>query len=234
MSFFGFFRKSKDTAAASASAAKADNITVIDKLRDQSEMLDKRNNYNVTRIEKLTLEIKGKLSSGDKKGAMLLLQQKKKLDAEIEQHQGTQLLLQNQLSALECATLNKDVVDALSLGNATIKRLTKDIPVTRIDDLMEDIHEMQDAQAQIQNAMSAPLHQLYDDPDLLAELQEMEADVAEAHAQTQAHAHADQENVLNLPSVPTKMPHSAKAAAEDEDEIMHELRLLEQSMLVSN
>ena len=232
MNFFGFFRKSKDTAAAaSASAAKADNITVIDKLRDQSEMLDKRNNYNVTRIEKLTLEIKGKLSSGDKKGAMLLLQQKKKLDAEIEQHQGTQLLLQNQLSALECATLNKDVVDALSLGNATIKRLTKDIPVTRIDDLMEDIHEMQDAQAQIQNAMSAPLHQLYDDPDLLAELEEMEADVAEAHAQ------ADAENVLNLPSAPTKMPHSvktAKTAAEDEDEIMHELRLLEQSMLVSN
>ena len=79
MSFFGFFRKSKDTAAASASAAKADNITVIEKLRDQSEMLDKRNNYNVVRIEKLTLEIKGKLSSGDKKGAMLLLQQKKKL-----------------------------------------------------------------------------------------------------------------------------------------------------------
>lgn len=230
MNFFGFFRKSKDTAAAaSASAAKADNITVIDKLRDQSEMLDKRNNYNVTRIEKLTLEIKGKLSSGDKKGAMLLLQQKKKLDAEIEQHQGTQLLLQNQLSALECATLNKDVVDALSLGNATIKRLTKDIPVTRIDDLMEDIHEMQDAQAQIQNAMSAPLHQLYDDPDLLAELEEMEADVAEAHA------HADAENVLNLPSAPTKMPKAAaKTAAEDEDEIMHELRLLEQSMLVSN
>jgi len=230
MSFFGFFRKSKDTTAA-ASAAKADNITVIEKLRDQSEMLDKRNNYNVTRIEKLTLEIKGKLSSGDKKGAMLLLQQKKKLDAEIEQHQGTQLLLQNQLSALECATLNKDVVDALSLGNATIKRLTKDIPVTRIDDLMEDIHETQDAQAQIQNAMSAPLHQLYDDPDLLAELEEMEADVAEAHAQTQA----DQENVLILPSAPTKMPKAAaKTAAEDEDEIMHELRLLEQSMLVSN
>ena len=232
MSFFGFFRKSKDTAA-SASAAKADNITVIDKLRDQSEMLDKRNNYNVTRIEKLTLEIKGKLSSGDKKGAMLLLQQKKKLDAEIEQHQGTQLLLQNQLSALECATLNKDVVDALSLGNATIKRLTKDIPVTRIDDLMEDIHEMQDAQAQIQNAMSAPLHQLYDDPDLLAELEEMEADVAEARAQTQA----DAENVLNLPSAPTKMPKAAAKTAvedDDEDEILRELRLLEQSMLVSN
>ena len=76
--------------------------------------------------------------------------------------------------------------------------------------------------------MSAPLHQLYDDPDLLAELEEMEADVAEAHAYAEA-----QENVLNLPSAPTKMPKSA-AAEDEDDEIMHELRLLEQSMLVSN
>ena len=62
---------------------------------------------------------------------------------------------------------------------------------------------------------------------LLAELEEMEADVAQAHTQ------ADAENVLILPSAPTKMPKAA-AAEDEDDEIMHELRLLEQSMLVSN
>lgn len=225
MSFFGnLFNFGKSAAAAKKEDLKS-NESTIQALHNQIDLLEKRNAFIQTKQQKLLVDAKTKLNAGDKKGALLILNQKKKIEEEIEKNHGSQLMLENQLSALESATMNKQVIESLMRGNNSIKKINKDMPINKIEDLMEDIQEEHDNYRQIQEAMSNPLHQIYDDEALLSELEEIET------AQDLLAVDDDSVTVTTkFPSVPTMPLPSSKtaAAAADEDE---ELRQLELSMM---
>lgn len=224
MSFFGnLFNFGKSAAAAKKEDLKS-NESTIQALHNQIELLEKRNDFIKTKQQKLLVDAKTKLNAGDKKGALLILNQKKKIEEEIEKNHGSQLMLENQLSALESATMNKQVIESLMRGNNSIKKINKDMPINKIEDLMEDIQEEHDNYRQIQESMSNPLHQIYDDAALLSELEEIET------SQDLLAVDDDAATTTKFPSVPTMpLPSAAKTAAEaDEDE---ELRQLELSMM---
>ena len=129
MSFFGnlfSFGKSSSAAAATKKENAKSNESTINALHDQIELLEKRNEFIKLKQQKLLVEAKTKLNAGDKKGALLILNQKKKVEEEIEKNQGSQLLLENQLSALESATMNKQVIESLMRGNISIKKINKE------------------------------------------------------------------------------------------------------------
>src|SRR6056300_1697825 len=171
MNFLGnLFTESKQK---NSEKQQVDNTKIICNLREQVELLQKRNTFIEQKKCALVAEAKQKLTSGDKKGALLILNQKKKVEAEIEKNQGSQLLLENQLSALECATINKEVITSLMVGNKAIKQINHDLSPEKIDDLMDDIQEETDNYKAIQDAMTQPLQQIYDDDELLQELDEI-------------------------------------------------------------
>ncbi len=174
MSFFGnLFGGNKKTSTINGKKQQEEHIQIIENLRDQIELLEKRNGFIEKKKNSLVNEAKQKLNGGDKKGALLILNQKKKIESEIEKNQGTQLLLENQLSALECATINKEVITSLMVGNKAIKQINHDLSPEKIDDLMDDIQEETDNYKAIQDAMTQPLQQIYDDDELLQELDEI-------------------------------------------------------------
>jgi len=232
MSFFGnlFGGNKKASTIINAQKQQEGNIKIIGILRDQIELLEKRNGFIEKKKISLVNEAKQKLNGGDKKGALLILNQKKKVESEIEKNQGTQLLLENQLSALECATINKEVITSLMVGNKAIKQINKDLSPEKIDDLMDDIQEETDNYKAIQDAMTQPLQQIYDDDELLQELDEIcEEDKEDKVIQNLLNVDGVDELKM-LPDVPnTPLPVVAQKSNPNDD-IELELKQLELSM----
>jgi len=232
MSFFGnlFGGNKKASTIINAQKQEEGNIKIIGILRDQIELLEKRNGFIEKKKISLVNEAKQKLNGGDKKGALLILNQKKKVESEIEKNQGTQLLLENQLSALECATINKEVITSLMVGNKAIKQINQDLSPEKIDDLMDDIQEETENYKAIQDAMTQPLQQIYDDDELLQELDEIcEEDKEDKVIQNLLNVDGVDELKM-LPDVPnTALPVVAQKSNPNDD-IELELKQLELSM----
>ena len=233
MNFFGnlFGGNKKASTIINAQKQEEGNIKIIGILRDQIELLEKRNGFIEKKKISLVNEAKQKLNGGDKKGALLILNQKKKVESEIEKNQGTQLLLENQLSALECATINKEVITSLMVGNKAIKQINQDLTPEKIDDLMDDIQEETENYKAIQDAMTQPLQQIYDDDELLQELDEIcEEDKEDKVIQNLLNVDGVDELKM-LPDVPnTALPVVAQKSNPNDD-IELELKQLELSML---
>ena len=170
-----FNKKQKETETKTEKLDKEiNNLKIINELRENIELIEKRNLFIETHKTKLIIEAKLKLKNNDKKGALLILNKKKKIEEEINKNQGSQLLLENQLSNLESANLNKHIINSLSKSNKAIHTLNKDLNVDTIEELMDDIQEEQDNYNTIQSIMEQPLQQIYENDDLNKELEELE------------------------------------------------------------
>jgi charged multivesicular body protein 4 len=176
------FGKSKQQSTQSQStinknmANMANTISVITNLKEQVDLLEKRNNFITNQKDNAILEAKQKLEKKDKNGAMLSLKKKKQFEDEIAKNQGIQLTLENQIYSLESANMQKAVIDALELGNKSIKQINNNLNPDKIDELMDDIQEQTDNSNAINQALSQNLQQVYDDTDLLEELEKLEAE----------------------------------------------------------
>ena len=168
-----FNKKQKETKTEKLDK-EINNLKIINELRENIELIEKRNLFIEKQKTKLIIEAKAKLNNNDKKGALLILNKKKKIEEEINKNQGSQLLLENQLSNLESANLNKHIINSLSKSNKAIHTLNKDLNVDKIEELMDDIQEEQDNYNTIQSIISQPLQQIYEDDELNKELEELE------------------------------------------------------------
>ena len=234
MKYLRFFTKQPAPQAASQAAPPRqqstgeDNIKIILSLREQIELLEKRKEIIKSKQENITENAKIKAKNGDKKGAIVLLNQRKKNETELDSITSSQVLLENQLFTLESAAMNKETFDVLRVGNNAIKQINKGITADVIDEIMDDIQETQDTSQQIQNMLNAPLQTIYEDAELLAELAELN-DASSNHSTSTSTF----TSFIDLPSVPNTNPRVAVKVDEENDEIMTELRELEKGMLVN-
>ena len=211
MDFFGIFGKSKKPQQNSTTPI------VINNLREQVELMEKRNGVIKTRMETAFKDAQQKLARKDKNGALIALKRKKQYEAEIEKNQGIQIVLENQIYALEGATMQKTIVDAMALGNKSIKKLNTELNPEKIEELMDDIQEEADNFKSIQDAMSQPLQQIYNDSDLLEELAQLESEeLAQLESEELAQLESESYTTLTLPPVPT----GALSSADDEMELL--------------
>jgi len=205
MSFFSFFTKKPPQEK--EPNVEEDNIKIIISLREQIALLEKRKDVIKNKQEDITENAKLKAKNGDKKGALLLLNQRKKNETEMDNIIGSQVLLENQLFTLESAAMNKETFNVLRVGNDAIKQINKGLTPDVIDEIMDDIQETQDTSQQIQTMLNAPLQTIYEDAELLAELEGLQE---------------EEPAVLNLPSVPSRLP---VIVEEEKDEILRALSM---------
>jgi charged multivesicular body protein 4 len=223
MSFFGFFGKSKKAQEEAQAQEHQKTSMVINNLREQVELMEKRNKAITIRMEAAIVDAKQKLERKDKNGALIALKRKKQFLAEIEKNQGIQIVLENQIYSLESVTMQKSIVDAMALGNKSIKKLNTELNPEKIEELMDEIQEEADNFKSIQDAMSQPLQQIFNDSDLLEELEQLESDNLEQDVLQ-----------LDLPTVPTgTMPKIAHKMTNEEEEEL-EIQQLRDSMLVAS
>lgn len=220
MDFFGIF-SSKSKKAQYLEQEKIEKLKAINDLKEMLELIEKKNIFNKKRIKEAHIEAKTYLEEENKHGALISLTKKKQYEAELEKNQGMQIVLESQIYSLESVTMQKAIVDALSQGNKSIKKLNTDLKPEKIEELMDEIQEEADNFKSIQDAMSQPLQQIYNDTDLLDELGQLETEVLS-------------EELLKVPSQQKELPKVPttdlpKVKTEDED-IEFELDQLKKSM----
>jgi len=147
-------------------------MDTIQKLKEQVIILEKRNKCVEQKTATLMTEIKQVAKTNQQK-ALLLLDKKKTYDEEIHKNDCSCILLEKQIAALESSIINKQVTDTLRDGNLFVKKVQKTMNIDNIEDLMDDIKETADTQKTISEIFSNQVQDIYEDEDLLNELNQI-------------------------------------------------------------
>jgi charged multivesicular body protein 4 len=164
----------------------------IQRLREAQETLDKREVHLEKQIQGCLQEAKKKRRMNDKKGAMYHLKRKAMLQKQVDQLYGKKTNLETQIMALEAAATNREIVSAMQMGSQALAATIGDETIEKAQDVMDDIAETMGMAEELGDLLSNPMGEQMDDEDLLAELADLEEEMAD-------------EDVLALdaPAVPT-------------------------------
>jgi charged multivesicular body protein 4 len=155
-------------------------------------------------------------------GALFALKRKKLYEAEIDKIANIKMTLETQVMNLESAAQNAETFKAMNAGKDAMKNIREDTNIDRVDDLMDEIKEEMEMADEISNALAQPIDPLLtDEEDLLAELQELEAEGVEEQLMQPT---KKGEEPMELPDVPSAALPTIKNATKEEEE---ELRQLE-------
>uniref|UniRef100_A0A7S2WE77 Uncharacterized protein n=1 Tax=Mucochytrium quahogii TaxID=96639 RepID=A0A7S2WE77_9STRA len=84
--------------------------------------------------------------------------------------------LEQQAFTIEGASTTKDIISGMQAGKEAQAALQKQINIDDVEDLKDDLAEHMQMQDEINDILSTPLGGLEDDDDLLAELDELDAE----------------------------------------------------------
>jgi charged multivesicular body protein 4 len=225
------FGKKKTTSAPTPAVNTVDTIKM---LRDNLQLLEKREEHISKKIDVALQEAKVKHQKKDKNGALFCLKRKKMYEGEVAKLQGARLTMENQIAALESAAVNIETFKAMKAAQIAMKAQRGDIDADKVDDMMEDIQEEKDIHDSISEAISRPGQDLFDDQELLDELEQLDALDMElnpvAAPQSFPAVAVAPSSVFNLPSVPTasvaskQQPLAATSAESEEERALRELQ----------
>lgn len=194
-----------------ATARQTTTANTVVSLRESIATQEKREQHLERKIVDLTAEARAKMAKKDKKGALFSLKRKKLYEAEIDKIANIKMTLETQVMNLESAAQNAATFQAMNAGKNAMSNIREDTNIDKVDDLMDEIKEEMEMADEISNALAQPVDPLLqDEDDLLAELQELEAQDVEDELLMPAKA----EEVI-LPDVPSgelpKIPNATKA-----------------------
>jgi len=208
----GWFSSKKTTAppAPSQDSVK-DATTRLQSLREQVDVLEKREKVLEARMNKELAAAREAQQKGIKTVALRHLKQKKGYEEQKDRVNGQILNLNTMAMKMEEVIASSETVKTIAEGTKTMEQLTKNMDADKIEDMMgkvQDIYEDADA---AMNAIGQPIGAgLEDDDDLLAELDALdEADLTEQFSELAPVGRG------KLPAVGTK----AKPATEDEEDL---------------
>eukprot|EP01111_Echinosteliopsis_oligospora_P010980 TRINITY_DN3514_c0_g1_i1.p1 TRINITY_DN3514_c0_g1~~TRINITY_DN3514_c0_g1_i1.p1 ORF type:complete len:215 (-),score=86.16 TRINITY_DN3514_c0_g1_i1:119-763(-) len=198
----------------------------IPKMREYLEVLEKRENYLQSKVDHEHSEARRYNSLKNKRAAIMCLKKKKAYEKQIESLGNARLTLEQQVMTIESASVNLETYRVMQQGSQTLAGIHKKIKPEDVDKAMEDMQEQMDLASDITQAISQGSGEVYDDDELLAELDALEQEDLDA---TLLNISAGPFQEPSHPQVKAKVTVQAQPVAEDEDE---EFRALERSMMV--
>jgi len=154
----------------------------IMKLKDTLEVLEKREKYLETKIEKELTEAK-KNATKNKRGALMALKRKKAYEGQIEKIAGARLTIEQQLMAIEDANVNVEAISAMRSGASALRNIHGNLNINKVDDVMDEIRDQMDLAKEITDAISQPVGfgQEFDDDELSKELDDLEQEALDSY-----------------------------------------------------
>lgn len=146
----------------------------IAKLRETLETLDKRDQFLDKKIQQQLEEAKKYNAAGNKKMAIAALKRKKMLTDQQAKIMGAREKIELQLNAIESAKMDMEILNTLESGTKTMKEMHKDMDVNKVDEIIDNMNDQIDISNEISNAMSQPVGEVFDEEDLLKELEDEE------------------------------------------------------------
>ncbi|KAL0226417.1 hypothetical protein P9112_013741 [Eukaryota sp. TZLM1-RC] len=213
---FNLFGKKKQSS--SSSQGGSDVNSVIEKQRTTLESLEKRCTFLEKKRDALAAEARKHVAAGNKRNAMSVLRRKKTLEGQLQQLDGARHNIESQMAVLEGTATQRMVMDAFSEGTSALKSMHGNLDADAVHDQMDEFRDVMETAQEAADAISQPLFDTgMDEDDLMAELNELEGEVAE------------QEFInLNEPVVPSHTAEPKQDVAEEPapDNTMDELESL--------
>jgi len=120
------------------------------------EMLEKRENYLESKVAK-EIQIAKLNAAKNQRLAMMALKRKKAYQAQINNLSQARLTLETQITAIEGATTNTQVLDTLREGARTLRALNRNMDVDEVEGIMDDVRDQMDVASEIGAAIANPL-----------------------------------------------------------------------------
>mmetsp|Transcript_1025 Transcript_1025/g.1663 ORF Transcript_1025/g.1663 Transcript_1025/m.1663 type:complete len:225 (+) Transcript_1025:36-710(+) len=219
-----WFGKKKDSGGSKPSGGGGgggggDPSATIVRLRESIATQEKREEHIQRKIDGMVKEAKEKMAKKDKKGALFAMKRKKLYEKELDKIQNVKMTLETQVINLESAAQNADTFKAMHSGTSAMKKIRNDVGIEKVDDMMDDIREEMEMANEIGDAIAQPVDPLMaDEDDLLAELEELEAEDVESELLKAP------SNPVDMPAVPSqKLPDLKNDEAEELKKLEAEL-----------
>jgi len=200
---------------------RSDPHSALHKLDETIELTQKRVELLEKKQEQEQEKAKAYLAKGNKKAAMLCLQQKKMYEQEVERMQNVILNMMKQKQELEGMSHTQEVVSAQKLATDAQKRAVKSMKVEDVTKMQDEMEDIRADYEEVVQAIAGNAGLDVEDPDLQKELDELEGQVLE-------------EKMLDTPAVPaTQLPSAPRtvpqgrappAAQTDEEKELEELQ----------
>jgi len=150
-----------------------DNLPIIiQKNKETINLINKKINFNLKRMDnekKLSLEC---IKNNNKKLAIFHLKKKKMIDKQNDVLSSYLLNLEKQGFLLEDYILNKKIIDTIKRNKMTMSLINFNID--KIDNMIESINQKILLNEDLNNILSNPLGNDFDDDELLKELSEID------------------------------------------------------------
>ena len=149
----------------------------LEVLRKTVDDISKRSQVLQNKAQNEMKDALQRKKQGDKSGALIALKRKKLYESEIGKLEGARMNLEQQLFAVEGASMNRNIFESLKTGNNVLKQMHGNMKIEDVDRLKDDMEEQQDMLNELNEAISAPIGMLgtVDDDELMNELDELEA-----------------------------------------------------------
>lgn len=203
-------------------------LKTMDGLRKTLDDIGKRANLLQNKGRNEMQQALERKKQGDRNGALICLKRKKMYESEVAKLEGSRMNLEQQLFAIEGASMNKNIFDSLKTGNNVLKEVHGEIKIEDVDKLKDDMEEQQDLLQEMNEAISQPIGFMstLDEDELLDELDQLEAKEYESMMLDTNTAPAIQNNRTNVVKSQSQPEVVQKSAAEtDLDELYSQMQM---------
>lgn len=217
-----------------AKSKELPKVAIVE-LREQINLLTKKQSHLQTQIAKQENDARAFLAKNNKTLAKNSLKKKKIYEGQLVKLEGQMDTLEQQLFSIESANLNLETMRAMKQGAKAMKSMHNGLDLDKVDETMEEIREQVELGEEISDAISRPMYtganevdedELDEELDMLAQ----EATLAEPRQTAK-------EQKVALPNVPDDKIQSRQREEgqraeplEEEDEDERALRELQAEM----
>ena len=146
-------------------------INVIQNMKLTLEMIEKKEKFLESNIEKFKNEARNILHTNKPK-AITLLKKAKMNEKQLLSLYGQKENLELQIFSIEQGVTNKNIISSMREGKNIIEQMSKNMDPDNIGELMDEITETFQTSKEVTDAISRPIGELYDEDDLLKELED--------------------------------------------------------------
>ncbi|QLL30535.1 hypothetical protein HG536_0A03530 [Torulaspora globosa] len=212
----------------------------IVELREQINLLTKKQSHLQTQILKQENDARAFLAKNNKNLAKNSLKKKKIYEGQLVKLEGQMETLEQQLFSIESANLNLETMRAMKQGAKAMKSMHNGLDLDKVDETMEEIREQVELGEEISDAISRPMYtgaNEVDEEELDEELDMLAQEAALSEARQTSGAQS-----VSLPSAPREKIQSSEKQEprrtepvqeqeeEEEDEDERALRELQAEM----
>ncbi|KAI0723111.1 Snf7-domain-containing protein [Earliella scabrosa] len=197
---------------------KASSRDAIVTLRQQLQMIEKKEDYLQKKIDEEMKKAKANAVS-NKAAATAALRRKKVTEQELERLQNTRFQLEMQINTLESASFNAENMAAMKKASLALKDIHGKLSIDIVDKTMADIQEQTQLANEVSEAISSSTYAgvEFDDDELKQELAELEQEELDEKLMAD---HAP----VHHPAGPSRVEDKRQAVEDDEEAQLKELQ----------